>query len=105
MPLLLPSAIEAVIARLAVQVRTADQHDSLKRVIRDMRLALESRFKLGAIQVGRGCCYAATFGDVRLPAAAAAAAAANANANANAAAGKVAADPSACLVCCCKGST
>lgn len=33
------------------QVRTADQHDSLKRVIRDMRLALEHRFKLGGIQV------------------------------------------------------
>lgn len=37
---------------VAEAVRTADQHDSLKRVIRDMRLALESRFKLGAIQVG-----------------------------------------------------
>ncbi|PRW34089.1 hypothetical protein C2E21_7404 [Chlorella sorokiniana] len=37
---------------VAEAVRTADQHDSLKRVIRDMRLAMEGRFKLGAIQVG-----------------------------------------------------
>lgn len=33
-------------------VRTADQHDSLKRVIREMRLELEQRFKLAGIQVG-----------------------------------------------------
>ncbi|KAL4436733.1 hypothetical protein ABPG75_003872 [Micractinium tetrahymenae] len=33
-------------------VRTADQHDSLKRVIREMRLSLEQRFKLAGIQVG-----------------------------------------------------
>ncbi|PSC70243.1 hypothetical protein C2E20_6326 [Micractinium conductrix] len=33
-------------------VRTADQHDSLKRVIREMRMGMEARFKLSGIQVG-----------------------------------------------------
>ena len=37
---------------VAEAVRTADQHDSLKRVIRDMRLALEQRYGLAGIQVG-----------------------------------------------------
>lgn len=37
-------------------VRTADQHDSLKRVIREIRLDLEQRFKLAGIQVGQPAC-------------------------------------------------
>ena len=35
-------------------VRTADQHDSMKRVIREMRMGIESRFRLSAIQVCGG---------------------------------------------------
>ena len=35
-------------------VRTADQHDSMKRVIREMRMGIESRFRLSAIQVQQG---------------------------------------------------
>lgn len=49
---------------VADAVRTADQHDSLKRVIRDMRMALETRHQLASIQVGgwRGGCSAVRSG-------------------------------------------
>lgn len=33
-------------------VRTADQHDSLKRMIRELRVAVQDRFRLAAVQVG-----------------------------------------------------
>lgn len=49
----LPPALSCS-APLRLQVRTADQHDSLKRVIRDMRMALEGRHKLAGIQARRG---------------------------------------------------
>ncbi|KAL4858162.1 hypothetical protein ACK3TF_001655 [Chlorella vulgaris] len=33
-------------------VRTADQHDSLKRMIRELRVSVQDRFRLAAVQVG-----------------------------------------------------
>ena len=50
---------------VAAAVSTADQHDAMKRVIRELRMGLEARFGLASIQVGgrfRGGCTAGSGG-------------------------------------------
>ncbi len=37
---------------VAEAARTADQHEALKRLIRELRVSVEARFGLAAVQVG-----------------------------------------------------
>ena len=43
---------------VAEAARTADQHEALKRLIRELRASVEARFRLAAVQVGPSLCRA-----------------------------------------------